>query len=233
MKNCSKCNKIKENLDFNKNVSNFDKLSDWCKLCNRENNKLYKLKNSVKVKEKRKIYEDKNKDRIRVRKLNYRRLHKDEKNKKQREYRLKNKEEHNRKKQEYREKIRIKNNKPKHIIHPNAKLNNKIAANLRIRMRLALKNHNKSGSAVRDLGCSIPELIAYIENKFQPGMTWENRGLNGWHIDHIIPLCSFNLSNREDFLKACHYTNLQPLWVKDHRKKTAKDIFFKFKSDKT
>lgn len=50
-------------------------------------------------------------------------------------------------------------------------------------------------------------------------MTWENRGMFGWHIDHIIPLSLFNLTDRNDFLNACHYTNLQPLWSLDNLKK--------------
>ena len=70
-----------------------------------------------------------------------------------------------------------------------------------------------------DLGCTIPELKQYLESKFQEGMTWENWGVHGWHIDHIIPLSSFDLTCREQFLKVCHYTNLQPLWAKDNLSK--------------
>jgi hypothetical protein len=82
---------------------------------------------------------------------------------------------------------------------------------LRNRLRSAIKNNAKRGSAVKDLGCSVPELKIYLESKFQEGMSWDNWTWNGWHVDHIIPLNSFDLSNREEFLKACHYTNLQPL----------------------
>jgi len=98
----------------------------------------------------------------------------------------------------------------------------RLANTLRSRLSKAIKFKNKSSSAVKDLGCSIEELKKYLESKFQPGMTWENYGVYGWHIDHIIPLASFNLSIPDEFKKACHYTNLQPLWAKDNLKKGAK-----------
>jgi hypothetical protein len=86
---------------------------------------------------------------------------------------------------------------------------------LRSRLYYALKRNQKTGSAVKDLGCTIPELKKHMESKFQPGMTWDNRGKE-WHIDHIIPLATFNLQDRRQFLVACHYTNLQPLWARDN-----------------
>jgi hypothetical protein len=39
---------------------------------------------------------------------------------------------------------------------------------------------------------------------------------DGWHIDHIKPLSKFNLQDRNEFLKANHYTNLQPLWAEEN-----------------
>ena len=72
------------------------------------------------------------------------------------------------------------------------------------------------------IGCSIPEFKFYIEGKFSDGMTWENYGYHGWHLDHIIPLAFYDLSNREQFLKAVHYTNLQPLWARDNFAKSGK-----------
>ena len=98
-------------------------------------------------------------------------------------------------------------------------INFKLACSLRTRLGKAIKRGPKRGSAIKDLGCTIPELKQYIESKFQEGMTWENHSFSGWHIDHVIPLASFDLTDRDQFLKACHYTNLQPLWAEDNLKK--------------
>ena len=110
------------------------------------------------------------------------------------------------------------------------------ANTLRVRISKILSGRIKTGSAVRDLGCSISELRAYLEAQFQPGMSWDNRGrcpacrevkkhgwcIHGWHIDHKIPLAKFDLTDREQFLKAVHYTNLQPLWAPENLSKGAK-----------
>jgi hypothetical protein len=98
----------------------------------------------------------------------------------------------------------------------------KLSENLRKRLNVAFKGNCKAGSAVRDLGCTIPELKSYLESKFQPGMSWDNYGFYGWHIDHIKPLSSFDLSDRKQLLEACHYTNLQPLWWTDNLSKSDK-----------
>jgi hypothetical protein len=100
--------------------------------------------------------------------------------------------------------------------------NFRLSVILRKRLNMAIKNNQKSGSAVSDLGCSIDYLRQYLEKKFLPGMKWENYGRLGWHIDHVIPLAYFDLSDPKQFKKACHYTNLQPLWAKDNISKGAK-----------
>lgn len=100
--------------------------------------------------------------------------------------------------------------------------NFKISSNLRSRLSTALRRHHKRGSAVRDLGCSIDELWEHLAIKFEVGMTKENYG--EWHLDHIRPLTSFDLTDKEQFLIAVHYTNLQPLWAADNKQKGAKYV---------
>ena len=86
---------------------------------------------------------------------------------------------------------------------------------LRRRLSSALNGNYKSGSAVRDLGCSIAYLKDWLEDHFLPEMTWKNRGKE-WHIDHVRPLAMFDLRDRDQLLTACHYTNLRPLWAYDN-----------------
>jgi len=98
----------------------------------------------------------------------------------------------------------------------------RLAVVLRARMRQALKKESKVGSAVTDLGMSVPDFKKYLENLFRGGMSWSNYG--EWHIDHIKPLSSFNLSSPEEFKIAAHYTNLQPLWKEENLSKGCKVI---------
>lgn len=75
----------------------------------------------------------------------------------------------------------------------------------------------KLTSRSKKLGCDLATFKSHIEAKFQPGMTWDNYG--DWHIDHIFPLGVAAKISEKAFFKACHYTNLQPLWAIDNLKK--------------
>jgi hypothetical protein len=90
---------------------------------------------------------------------------------------------------------------------------------LGVLLRSRISNLFKTGSAVSDLGCSLSELKRHLEDLWKPGMTWDNYGLHGWHIDHIIPISRVDLTDPEQFRKVCHFTNLQPLWSSDNLSK--------------
>ncbi len=81
----------------------------------------------------------------------------------------------------------------------------------------ATKRHRTSGL----LGADFGVVRLHIESLFAPGMSWDNYGPRGWHIDHIKPLASFNLTDPEQMKQAAHYTNLQPLWAIDNLSKGA------------
>lgn len=98
-----------------------------------------------------------------------------------------------------------------------------LAHSLRTRLNTALNRSYRAGSAVRDLGCSVSEFRKHIESQFKPGMTWSNRGRwgNVWHIDHIKPLAMFDLTDRRQFVEACNYKNMQPMWCVENNIKGA------------
>lgn len=97
-----------------------------------------------------------------------------------------------------------------------------ISFKLRDALRSRIRQAIKVGSPVRDLGCTIEFLIAYLQSKFYGNMSWDNWGPY-WELDHIEELHTFDLTDRKQFLKAVHYTNLQPLTVEDHQRKTSKN----------
>lgn len=96
----------------------------------------------------------------------------------------------------------------------------RLSVQLRVRLADAMrrliqgKKPREHTSAVRDLGCSIPELMTHLEAKFTDGMTWKNYG--EWHIDHVKALANFDLRDQEQVKVACHFSNLQPLWAADN-----------------
>ena len=68
----------------------------------------------------------------------------------------------------------------------------------------------KSASTIKLLGCTIEEFKIHLEKQFKPGMNWSNYG--EWHVDHIQPCITFDLSKKLEQSKCFHYTNLRPLW---------------------
>lgn len=115
--------------------------------------------------------------------------------------------------------------------HFSFKLNHRqLASRIRDHTTGLLRNPAKHKGILVLLCCSIEELRTHLENKFYPNpetgeaMSWDNRGFYGWHIDHIVPLSYFDLDDPEQLKRACHYTNLQPLWAKDNLVKSNKTI---------
>ena len=94
----------------------------------------------------------------------------------------------------------------------------KAKKNIRARAYSCFKNkYPKSKKSLELIGCPWENLREYLEMQFIEGMTWDNYGFYGWHVDHIIPLASAKTIEEVEAL--CHYTNLQPLWAEDNLKK--------------
>jgi hypothetical protein len=212
MKTCIKCKDSKSLNEFHKDKNRKDELHPYCKICCKLSSAPYHAIHKEEAKERARLWYLNNKDKAKTRREQIDiRIH--------RKKYMKNWREKNQ--------IHIKSYKK---IYESLKcskdINYKISSHLRKRLSQAIKNHQKSGSAINDLGCSIQELKIYLESKFYHRkinnelMTWNNWSRKGWHIDHIKPLSSFNLSDREQFLEACNYTNLQPLWSEENYHKS-------------
>lgn len=92
-----------------------------------------------------------------------------------------------------------------------------LKARLRNRIRRMVERSKAYGRTSQIIGCSFDVFKAHIQSQFTQGMAWNNYGR--WHIDHIIPCASFDLTNREEVLRCFHFTNLRPLWDKANRAK--------------
>lgn len=92
---------------------------------------------------------------------------------------------------------------------------------LRLRMRKAIQRYrvSKAGHSWDLVGCSVEQLRDHLESLWLPGMSWENHGTRGWHIDHILPCASFELANPTEQRKCFHWSNMQPLWATDNLSK--------------
>lgn len=214
---------------FSKNKHTKDGYRYLCKDCEKNRQKRWYEKNKEKViarttvyqrthKEQTKKYDQtyrkKNKSAIKELWKKYYDDHRGERKQYNKEYKENHKEALNQYRKEHRRKFNEYERQRKQE-DPCFKL----ACNLRNRIYCAVKYNSKVGSAVRDLGCSIQELKQRFETMFYPNpktdesMSWDNHGIFGWHIDHVKPLVSFDLTDRKQFLEACHYTNLRPLWA--------------------
>lgn len=187
----------------------------------KEKQKEYFKKYNFKRRNKQKIYMKKwflkNIEKIKKYRKEYFLLHEKKLKKYKKEYYLKNKFKYkkymkkwvkkNRKLLNEKRRIKIKNN-PKF----------KLSIILRNRILKALKGIKKNESTLKLLGVrDVKEVWNHLEKSFKPGMTLKNHGK--WHIDHIIPCASFDLTKLSEQRKCFHYTNLQPLWASENLSK--------------
>ena len=206
MKICSSCRELKSLDLFHADKNCKDGKKGQCRVCKSIYSKKHNIKPNVSIRNKEL------KSQLYLKNLEkekeYRQKHRDHISKLQKRWYSENRQ------------YAIKKNSERTKKRIQTDLNYKLTKYLRTRLRNAVKNNQKTGSAIRDLGCSMSELKKYLESKWQPGMTWDNYGFYGWHIDHVRPLASFDLSNSEQCQAACHYMNLQPLWASDNFKKS-------------
>ena len=221
-KKCSKCKIEKELSMFSKNKRNKDGLCFQCKECRSKISKKYRDNNIEKEKQRHKKYRDVNKDKIKKQSRKYYLEHIEERKIYNKIDWAENKEYYQKYRQENKERIREYKNSYCRKRRKND-VEYKILCNLRGRITHSIKHRKKSDSTEKLTGCTIAFLRKHLESQFTEGMNWDNygTGLNGkgmqeWHIDHIKPCASFDLSKPEEQRKCFHYSNLQSLWAKEN-----------------
>lgn len=204
-KRCGSCENFKPLLEFNKCKGGTYGLHNHCRACQKECKRRWYLKNQEKELALRKTPE------MREKAADYRRklYHSDP------SWREKQLEINRSRRRAEPAKIKARAQRKAWLEIPQ----NRIAQTLRGRINHALNGAIKYLHTEELLGCSFETLRDYLETKFLPGMTWDNHGQFGWHIDHIKPCSAFDLTDPEQQKQCFHYTNLQPLWWRDNLSK--------------
>lgn len=205
---CCTCKNIKEFKEFNKSKNQPNDLHRVCKECRKEERIKYKdvikqkqneyyKKNKEKLLEKNKLYTINNKETNCIQKKKYRNENKEHIKIKQKEYLPIRKE---------KIKERRKNDK-----------NFQLSEILRSKYHKMIKGKNTSYKDI--IGCEIKQLKDWLEFQFDKNMSWENQG-SYWEIDHILPINKFNFENEREIHICFNWTNLQPLYKIENKRKT-------------
>ena len=197
-KKCTRCHFVLPLEEFYKRLVKKDGRTSECKKCNNERQRKYRKNNLEKVRAQARGHRKNNLEKIRSR---------------AREYRKNN-----------LEKVRVQNREGhlRFLSKPKNRIRNIMTA----RIYQALKN-GRISSWNHCLDYTVEELECHLESKFTKGMSWDNYGYYGWHIDHKIPVSYFVFSSPRniEFKKCWALDNLQPMWAKENLSKSNKLVY--------
>ena len=219
-KHCYKCDKWKVLRLFHRSKRSWDNLRDDCKLCNKTYKAMYTAANKDKIKKNGKAYRLKNKDKIAAKTSKYYFANKErtkEARKKTWQIWYKNKYP------EYRKKNieRIRENSRKTMLKkcktPKGNLNRRMSCGIYKSL-----NGNKNHVAWQKLvGYTVDDLIEHLKTTMPEGFTWDGYLSGKLHIDHVLPISSFNFTKPEHqgFKDCWALKNLQLLTAFDNLSK--------------
>jgi hypothetical protein len=192
IKVCKKCGEEKPIVEFAKCKQCKNGYQGQCKKCASLSTRKWQSGNKDKVRASQKRYDERHPDKARERK-----------------------ERHDKK---YPEQVRARKRR-----YTNKRMKEDPVFNYLMNIRkktreYAFKKYTHTGNEFfKIIGIDIKGFREYIQRKFEEGMSWDNHGIDTWHIDHIIPLSS--AKTIEEVEKLSHYTNLQPLWKEENETK--------------
>lgn len=223
MKKCTICGEEKPYTEFHRQASREDGYCSWCKPCKSERKREAYNSNRGHVLSRMAEYRKANKEKVAATKRECYQRNAAQYKAKHRDYYLANAERKKTYQSEY-----VKRNwasvKQVSAAYKRNRLRNDplFRAEYAMRCRVFQAFRKKAipqSQRTRDmLGCEWETLKAHMEAQFAAGMTWNNYG--EWHVDHIVPLAS--ATSESELIRLCHYSNLQPLWAADNRRKGAR-----------
>ena len=99
----------------------------------------------------------------------------------------------------------------------------RLISNTRNRIYKPLKGMTKQSSSRDLLGIDIDTYKKWLEFQFTPEMIWSNI-----EIDHVEPICMFDVTKDIELREAFNWKNTQPLLKHDHRQKGIKFDFLDY-----
>ena len=214
-KECSSCKMSKDETCFSSNGKNGVKST--CKACRCAKEKKRREDNIDKFIAKDKEYHEKNKEKRNQKAREYREQNKERLNAHARANYEKNKERIAKYHQDRKE---VRNTVKRQYLKNNPQA--KIKEALMSRMSDALKNKPRH-KMCKLIGCSPDFLRKWLEESFYGDISWENHGVL-WHVDHVVPVAFFNLSDLDEQIVCFHWSNLRPLYSKENLNKSDKII---------
>lgn len=216
-KTCAKCGETKQTSEFCKQSKSKDGLFIYCRTCQSERNKAYRIANRDALLEKNKAWRTENSELVLARAKRYRDANKAAVNASARAWYIENKEYSLGKSREYRQKNKVRLQSQKNA-YKKARRSCDVVYAMKSRLSRLINISLTSGGYTKRsrtheiLGCDYEFFKSHIERQFVKGMTWANR--DKWHIDHIRPIAS--AKTEDDVLALNHFTNLRPMWAQDN-----------------
>ena len=245
-KTCTACNRL---LPLDQFAKHGKHLRSQCKECKAPKDRAYMERNAERVQQRRHGYYQRNKAQCLAQAKRWRKANQERylatSRLSRRQYRANHHEETLAKQRAYNQRPEVKakrrvwdrlNSRP-HWSREATKawhkrrLENDIQYRLKVRCKARLSSYlsahgaRKHYHSIELIGCTIAQLKTHLESHWQPGMSWENYGryrrggLMTWHIDHIKPVASFDLTDPKQQRACFHWTNLQPLWAPENMAK--------------
>lgn len=215
-KHCNTCDTTKTVDQFHKDRSKKDGRHSRCKACACASRKAYRAANREEIAAKKKIYYEANREKIAEKGKRYREENYEAVQERKRIYR-----ESNREALAEKQRLWLAENREWHREYQrNRRANDPVFRFVdytRARLRKILNGIRSHPEALALLGCTRQEWRDHLESQFTDGMSWENHG--EWHVDHIIPVSSFDQSDPEQRKICWNFSNTQPLWAADNAAK--------------